>query len=299
MHLQPGKTIALVSTARFIDVEALDFAKSTIASWGYNIYEAENITQAHHQFAGTDEQRTVAFQDALDNTAIDAIWFVRGGYGSIRSFGAINFTQLSKKPKLLIGYSDITVWHSALNKMGIVSLHATMPINFRSNTVTCLEQTQKVLVGESYNYKVPAHPLNHAGTVKAKVLGGNLSMLYSLTGTDILPNYDGAILFLEDLDEYLYHIDRMMQNLKYSGILSQLKGVVIGGMSDMNDNAIPFGKTTEEIIAEAIAPYNIPLAFNFSIGHIDNNMPLVLGAEHLLEINEEGVATLSLLEALK
>ena len=299
MRLQPGSTIALVSTARFIDVEALAFAKNKISAWGYITFEAANITKAVNQFAGTDDDRNKAFQDALDNPAVDAIWFVRGGYGSLRSFEAIDFTHFAKNPKLLIGYSDITVWHSVLNKIGITTLHATMPISFKTNTLACLQETKNVLAGEKYTYTAPAHPLNIKGMVKAKVLGGNLSMLYSLTGTEVLPSYEGAILFLEDLDEYLYHIDRMMQNLKYSGILSKIKGVVIGGMSDMKDNTIPFGKTAEEIIAETIRPYNIPLAFNFSIGHINENMPLLLGAEHSLEIREDGVASLQLLEGLK
>ena len=288
MHLQPGDTIALLSTARFIDEESLKSAQSIIESWGYKTVIAENVLQQNHQFAGTDEQKALALQEAINKSNIKAIWFVRGGYGSIRCVDKVDLNPLKTNPKLFIGFSDVTVWHSLLNQMNIETLHATMLLSFKGNTPECLQQTKAMLAGQKATYQMPSNSLNIKGKVCGKLLGGNLSMLYSLTGTHILPDFTNAILFLEDLDEYLYHIDRMMQNLKYAGVLGKIKGVVVGGMSDMNDNAIPFGKTAKEIIAESIAPYNIPLAFDIPAGHIDNNNTLRLGAEHILEVTALG-----------
>ena len=277
LSLQKGDQIGLISTARKISEEELEYAKSLFSSWGLNVVFGDHLFRKFHQFAGTDTQRAADLQSMIDDPDIKAIMCVRGGYGTVRILDRINFTALQKNPKWIGGYSDVTALHSSVHNIGIPSLHCSMPINFSNNSEDSLESLRKALFGQKLSYQFPKHPLNRKGKTEGKVVGGNLSILYSLIGSKSDINTEGKILFLEDLDEYLYHIDRMMLNLKRNGKLSKLAGLVVGSMSEMNDNAIPFGKTAVEIIAEAVAEYDYPVAFNFPAGHLDNNNTLVLG----------------------
>lgn len=275
--LQKGDQIGIISTARKISKEELAFAKNTFTDWGLEVVFGENLFQEHHQFAGTDEQRASDLQWMIDNPNIKAIICARGGYGTVRILDQINFSALQENPKWIAGYSDVTALHSALHNLRISSLHSSMPINFSSNSKKSLESLKNALLGNTLSYHFPKHELNRNGIAQGEVIGGNLSIIYSLLGSPSDINTDGKILFLEDLDEYLYHVDRMMMNLKRNGKLSNLAGLLIGGMSDMNDNAIPFGKSAVEIIAGAVSDYNYPLAFNFPAGHLDDNNTLVFG----------------------
>lgn len=286
--LQKGDKIALISTARKISAPELDVAIKTINSWGLEVVLGQNLFSVDNQFAGSIEQRTSDLQQVLDSPKIKAILCVRGGYGTVQLIDKIDFSNFLKNPKWIIGYSDVTVLHNHINQnFNIPTLHATMPINFSTNTPEALLSLKNVLFGKLPNYICKHSSLNRLGKAQGELVGGNLSIIYSLTGTTSQLNTTNKILFLEDLDEYLYHIDRMMQNLKRVGMLSQLRGLLVGGMSDMNDNAVPYGKTAQEIIKDAVAEFDFPVAFDFSAGHLDDNRALIMGQEAVLCVEEE------------
>lgn len=288
-YLQKGDTIAIVATARKISMEELQPAIDIITNWGLKVVLGKNIFCIDNQFAGTDEERTSDMQWALNDTNIKAIICARGGYGTVRIIDKLDFTTFTKHPKWIIGYSDITVLHQNINQnFGIASLHATMPINFTKNE-EATESLRKALFGDELNYTIPAHALNRGGETSGELIGGNLSLIYALCGSKSDIDTKGKILFIEDLDEYLYHIDRMMMNLKRSGKLQHLAGLIVGGMSDMKDNTVPFGKTAEEIILDAVKEYDFPVCFDFPAGHIDRNLALVMGKRIELVVSGNGV----------
>ena len=285
-----GDKIGIISTARKITIQELNPAIKTLESWGLKVVLGINLFKEEDQFSGTVEQRTADFQSMIDNENIKAILCARGGYGTVQIIDEIDFSNMIKIPKWIIGYSDVTVLHSHLNNLGIASLHATMPINFEKNTKESLDSLKNALFGNMKSTTCKVHSFNKLGIAEAEVVGGNLSILYSLLGSDSDVNTDGKILFIEDLDEYLYHIDRMMMSLKRNGIFTKLKGLIVGGMSDMNDNAIPFGKTAKEIILEYTEVYDFPICFGFPAGHLTDNRCVRLGTSSLLEINENFVS---------
>jgi len=290
--LKIGYKIGIVSTARKITLEELKVATLILESWGLEIVLGQNLFEENNQFSGTIEQRTADFQSMIDNDAIKAILCARGGYGTVQIIDKIDFSSLKKTPKWIIGYSDVTVLHSHLNNLGIVSLHATMPINFENNSTESLQSLKNSLFGKSNRIERKSHAFNRLGQVDAEIVGGNLSILYSLLGSNSDIDTEGKILFIEDLDEYLYHIDRMMMNLKRNGKLAKLKALIVGGMNDMNDNEIPFGKSVEEIILEHTKEYNYPICFGFPVGHINDNRCIKLGVKSVLKITKNGVSLL-------
>lgn len=285
--LTPGSKVAIVSSARKVEESFIKEAIHFIENQGYEAVLGEHLYAEDRQFAGTDKQRAQDLQTAIDQEDIDMIWFARGGYGSIRVWGLVDYLPLKNNPKLICGYSDITVWHLQWLKLNIPSIHGTMPVNLSSNSEACLAATQKVWKGELDPVQWESHHFNQPGRAEGILVGGNLSMLYSLTGTPLMDLPKNCILFLEDLDEYLYHVDRMMQNLKFSEVYEKLSGIIIGGMSDMNDNAIPFGKTAEEILQDNFSDLEIPIAFGFPAGHCDHNMPLLMNVPIILDVKAE------------
>ena len=287
--LNIGDKIGIISTARKISLEELKPSIKLLEEWGLKVVFGKNLFEEDNQFSGTVSQRSSDLQSMIDDDSIKAILCARGGYGTVQIIDKVDFSHLIKNPKWIIGYSDVTVLHSHLHQLGITSLHATMPINFEKNTPKALESLKSALFGLGNLTEINHHHFNRFGKVEGEIVGGNLSILYSLLGSDSDINTDGKILFIEDLDEYLYHIDRIMMNLKRNGKLKNLKALIIGGMSDMNDNTIPFGKTAEEIILEYIKEFDFPVCFNFPAGHLDDNRTLVFGKECTLEINENGV----------
>lgn len=284
-YLKKGDKIGILATARKISKQDIEPAIAILKSLGLEVVLGKNLFRSDNQFSGTDEQRAADLQAMLDDPSIKAIISARGGYGTIRIVDKINFKKFKKQPKWVIGYSDITVLHSHIHNMGIETLHATMPINFKKNK-EATESLHRALFGKKLTYEFKAHPLNRKGEAKAEVIGGNLSLLYALAGSDSDIDTKEKILFIEDLDEYLYHIDRMMLNLKRSGKLKDLKGLIVGGMTDMKDNTIPFGKTAEEIILDAVKEYKYPVCFNFPAGHIDRNLALYLGRKIKLSVGK-------------
>jgi muramoyltetrapeptide carboxypeptidase len=283
--LQMGDTVAIVSTARKISPNEIQFAIHTLESWGLKVVLGNTIGTEYNQFAGDDDIRAADFQQMMNDSNVKAIICARGGYGTVRILDQLNFTQFTHHTKWIVGYSDVTALHAHINTyLYIQTLHATMPINFENNTKESLESLKNVLFGQPHSIKCNTHPLNIVGTAKGEIVGGNLSILYSILGTKSGINTDNKILFLEDLDEYLYHIDRMMIALKRAGKLNKIKALIVGGMTEMKDNTVPFGKTAEEIIVDTVKEYNIPVCFGFPAGHINDNRAIPFGKKALLQI---------------
>tara|TARA_Y100000991_G_scaffold184590_1_gene148455 strand:- start:5626 stop:6540 length:915 start_codon:yes stop_codon:yes gene_type:complete len=286
-YLKQGDKIGLISTARKISKEELQVAIEHIESWGLKIKFGKNLFNSYHQFSANDNRRAKDLQTMLDDDNIKAIICARGGYGTVRLIDKINFSKFQKTPKWIVGFSDVTVLHSHIHNLKIASLHSTMPVNFSNNNLASIKSLKDALFGKSINVKTKHHPLNRFGESIGQVVGGNLSILYSLIGSTSDINTDGKILFLEDIDEYLYHIDRMMISLKRSGKLSNLKGLIIGGMTKMNDNKISFGKDAESIIFDTVSEFNYPMCFEFPAGHIKNNKSIKLGLRAKLKVDKK------------
>lgn len=282
--LNQGDQIAIVATARKVTPEELQPAISLLKSWGLVTMMGSSIGLEEHQFAGTDQERTADLQQQMEDPNIKAIWCAKGGYGTVRILDLLDFSNFSKNPKWIVGFSDVTALHSQINNLGISTLHAQMCLSVETKSEASRETLRKALFGEDFDYHFPSSEFNRKGVAKGELVGGNLSVLFSLIGSESDLDLKGKILFLEDLDEYLYHIDRMMQNLKRNGWFDQISGLIIGGMNDMNDNTVPFGKTAKEIIAEITAEYDFPVAFNFLAGHIEDNQALILGRKVRLQV---------------
>ncbi|MCR4680624.1 MAG: LD-carboxypeptidase [Bacteroidales bacterium] len=279
-YLKRGDTVAIAAPARKISLEEIRPAVHMLQEASFNVYYDDRLFAQQNQFAGDEQTRAGYIQELLDSPAVNAIWFARGGYGSARIIDLLDFSAFKQHPKWLVGYSDITVFHAHINKnYDIATLHATMPINVHEGEreIAANQSLLAALTGQPLHYKLYTHPLNKPGYFEAPIIGGNLSVLYSLMGSPSDIDTDGKILFIEDLDEYLYHIDRMMTNLERSGKLDHLAGLIVGHMSDMHDNTIPYGKTAEEIVAEHCARHDFPVIFNFPAGHEADNRAIRLG----------------------
>lgn len=288
--LNHGDTIGVVSTARKISTQELQPLLHLIESWGLKYVLGETINAESNQYAGDDSDRFKDFQKMLDDSIVKAIWCARGGYGTVRIIDRLDFSEFKKNPKWIVGYSDVTVLHSHIHNFGIETLHANMAIDIATKTQETRDSIKKVLFGKDYEIKAASdNLLNRNGDAKGELIGGNLSLLYSLIGSPSELKTTGKILFIEDLDEMLYHIDRMMQNLKRNGLLKNIQGLIVGGMNDMKDNSIPFGKTAEEIVKEAVSEHNYPVCFDFPAGHINDNRALILGRIVNLGVSNEAV----------
>ena len=290
--IKVGDKIGLISTARKITMTEIQPAIDILKSWGLKIILPDSLFYEDHQFSGTIPQRTTALQLMIDDPSINAILCARGGYGTVQIIDSVNFSNLRKNPKWLIGYSDVTVLHSHLNKYGISSLHATMPINFKNNSKDTLLSLKNILFEKKNFINCSTNSLNRLGRVQAEIVGGNLSIIYSLIGSESDLNTDGKILFIEDIDEYLYHLDRMMINLKRNNKFKHLKGMIVGGMTDMKDNNIPYGKSAYEIIFSHVKEHNFPICFGFPSGHLTDNRSIILGINSVLNIEENNVSLL-------
>ncbi len=279
-YIKPGSKIRIVSPAGNIDKKYVLPAIEWLEQQGYRVEAGEHVLARHSGFAGTDKQRLDDLQNALDDKETDVILCSRGGYGTVRIIDKLTFEKFHEKPKWLVGFSDITILHSCLNNLGVASIHGAMPHSFfeKDGTPTeNLNSLMQILSGEKNTYSFRNSEHDRKGIVEAELVGGNLSIISSIQGTKYEINTDGKILFLEDIDEYLYHADRMMCQLKLSGKLEKLSGLVLGGFSGMKDNKPPFGKDIYEIVSEAVKEYGYPVAFGFPAGHDKKNMALVFG----------------------
>lgn len=289
--LSKGDTVAIMSPARKIEKELIDQFKEPLETKGLNVLIGENVFNENNQYAGTEIDKLKDFQSFLDNPNVKAIFFSRGGYGSSRFVDQVNFQQFYNKPKWLVGFSDTCVFLNHVSANGnIASLHAPMPSTADEND---FEYMMKFLFKGEIIENLHKHSLNREGDCEGDIVGGNLSIVYSIRGTKSEPNFERKILFLEDLDEYLYHIDRMMVNLKRGGVLESISGLIVGYMSDMNDNSTPYGKTAEEIIYEHVEEFKYPVYFGYNAGHLKPNKVLPFGMKAKIQSNRLILSSLS------
>ena len=284
--LKKGDTVAIVATARKNIDDNLKPAINLLTQWGLKVVVGSSIGLDFNQLAGTDAQRALDFQTQMDDKNIKAIWCVRGGYGTVRMIDLLDFTKFKQNPKWIIGFSDVTVLHNHLNTMGFQSIHGAMPVSIGKASELAKQTLQYSLFGDKVSYEIPPHSMNRFGKASGELVGGNLSILYSLLGSKSAIDCRDKILFIEDLDEYLYHIDRMLINLDRNGCLQNLKGIVVGAMTKMKDNDVPWGKNALETVDDITKKYNIPTIFNFPAGHIQDNRALKFGAKATIEVNE-------------
>lgn len=265
-------------------------AVALLQSWGLEVVLGDTVNASYHQFAGDDDLRARDLQRFLDDDSIKAIIAARGGYGVIRMIDKVDFSHFAQHPKWLIGFSDITVLHTHLfGNYQLQSIHGQMPINIPDASARSLDTLRKALFGESLNYEFKSHTLNRSGDGNGILVGGNLSLLVTVSGSVSDIDYAGKVLFIEDVGEYLYAIDRMLRNLKRAGKLANLAGLIVGGFTDVKDNDIPFGQTVPEIIMEIVKEYDYPVCFDFPAGHIPDNCSLILGRSIDLSVQEQRV----------
>ena len=288
-NLKEGDKVGILSTARKIKLTEIQFGIDFLRSLKLEPVIGHTIGMEDNQYAGSDYQRQDDLQKMFNDTSIKAVWCARGGYGTVRIIDNIDFYKFVKNPKWLMGYSDVTVLHSHIHKLGVQTLHSIMPYGLDNNTEAAKNSFINAIFGKKVNYTIDKSPLNRLGEGIGEVVGGNISILYSLCGSFSAITTDGKILFIEDLDEYLYHVDRMMVNLKRNHMLKNLKGLIVGGLTKMHDNTIPFGKNAQEIILDAIKDYEYPVCFDFPAGHLEDNRTLVLGAVATLRVTSQNV----------
>lgn len=291
-YLESGDIIAIAAPARKVSEQEMLPAVRFLQEAGFRVHLDDRLFAECHQFAGDEQTRAGYIQELLDNPDIKAIWFARGGYGSARIIDQLDFSAFCRNPKWLVGYSDVTVFHAHVHqRYGIATLHGTMPINVHDGEFNSPANQSLIdaLTGSQLRYEIQKHPLNRLGEFSAPVVGGNLSILYSLMGSTSELDTDGKVLFIEDLDEYLYHIDRMMTNLDRSGKLRNLAGLIVGYLSDMHDNTIPYGKNAEEIVAEHCQKYDFPVIFNFPAGHEALNKAIRMGCPMRCQIQNQKI----------
>lgn len=287
-YLTKGDTVGILATARKVELRSIQPAIKLLERWGLHVVVGKTVGIDNNQLAGQDWQRATDMQQMLDNPSIKAIWSSKGGYGTVRIVDRLDFTKFKKNPKWIIGFSDATVLHSHINKMDIATLHAIMGISVANATPEAIESLRKSLFGEKLSYSIPPHAFNKQGAASGELIGGNLSVLYSIVGSASETDTKGKIIFIEDLDEYLYHIDRMMMNLERNNYFKDVKGIIIGGMTKMRDNDVPWGHDALEIIKDITSKYKIPICFNFPAGHIKDNRALPMGKSVTFEVTASG-----------
>jgi muramoyltetrapeptide carboxypeptidase len=290
--LQPGDKIGIVAPASSVRYEDIIPGISLFREgWKLQVVEGKTLKSSFHQFSAPDEDRLADLQRMLDDPSIKAIIAARGGYGCSRIIDQLDFTNFIKSPKWLVGFSDLTVVLSQLYQLGYASVHAPMAKSITlEGAAEAAESLRSILFGELPGYSVVPHALNRTGSAVAEIVGGNLCMLAHVIGSSTQMDTEGKILFIEDINEYLYNLDRMMIQLKRAGKLSHLAGLIVGQFTDMKDNSNPsFGKTAYEIIHEHIAGYDYPVSFDFPVGHVADNRAIGIGMNAYLDVNKEGV----------
>ncbi|MGK0421317.1 MAG: muramoyltetrapeptide carboxypeptidase [Polaribacter sp.] len=296
-YLQEGDTIAIVAPAGILKdrEDTIQKAKELAENWGLIVVLGSNLFNQNNHFSGTDNERFQDFQEALDNKNIKAIWSARGGYGSVRILDKLNFTEFIAHPKWIIGYSDITAFHNHIHNLGIETMHGMMATSLEEIPEEILETKasfKKALFGEELKYSIPSSEdnrnaiLNSGEILKGQLIGGNLSILTSMLGSNSQLSTAGKILFIEEIGEYKYSIDRMLQSLKRAGYFTKVKAVIVGNMSSIKKNSTQWGSTIEQLILDVI-PENIPVLFDFPAGHEADNRALIFGRNVALEVDME------------
>lgn len=287
--LKRGSKVSIVAPARKVTPDQIQFAINWLKEKGFVPVYDDRLYAVDHIFAGSDDLRAAVLQEYLDDDTIDAIWFARAGYGCIRIIDKVDFTRFMMHPKWIIGFSDATVFHGKLSRLNCPSLHASMPFFLEDKTSEALQSIYYVLTDNPIQYEIVPHQLNRTGVVEGEMVGGNLSVLYGMMGSNSFPETDGKILFIEDVDEYIYHIDRMMRALKRAGKLESIKALVVGGLTQIHDNPDPFGESVEEVIKSAVNEYGYPVCFGFPAGHFSDNRAIVFGRKLRLTVTDKSV----------
>lgn len=286
-YLKKGDLIGITCSSSKMDQQAAEYAAGVISSWGYQVHLGITVGTSFHNFSAPDELRLEELQDMLDDPDIKAIIFGRGGYGLVCILDDLDFKKFRKHPKWICGYSDITVLHTHIHQQyGIPTIHSMMCSGIRPDTAEneYVDSLRLALKGTPYRYACAPHDLNRTGKATGQLIGGNLSLLANLSGTDSQPDTKGKILFLEDISEYRYNIDRMMYNLKRAGWLEDLAGLVVGSFTDSKETETPFGQTEYEIIRNIVQDYDYPVCFGFPVGHTNENYALKIGLTHELHV---------------
>ena len=281
-YLKKGDTIMILAPAgRIKDKKGLEAGIELANHWGLVVFFGNHLLSQDNTFAGTDEQRLEDLQKALDNSSIKAIWAARGGYGTVRIVDDLDFSKFMQQPKWIIGYSDITVLHNKLHELGYQSVHGQMPLTLNLEDPVQRESIQslyKTLFGKKLQYKIDSSEFNRLGESSGQLVGGNLSIVYSMLASDTNLNMNRKVLFIEDVGEALYHIDRMMISLKRAGYFLDCEGIIVGNFKLKANESNPFGKSLEDIVLEAAEGTDFPIIFNFPAGHVDDNRSLLLGS---------------------
>lgn len=290
-YLRKGDTIGIVCPSGYMPADKAQTCIKVLQEWGYQVKIGKTLGHQFHYFSGTDQERLEDLQKMLDDTTVKAILCGRGGYGMSRIIDLLDFKIFKKNPKWIIGYSDITLLHAHLyTQLKTASLHSPMAAAFNDGEFEneYIQSLKKILKGGSYKYRSTAHPLNQFGTGSGELVGGNLSLLAHMIGSRSAFNFNKKILFIEDIGEYIYNIDRMMIQLERSGVLQNLSGLIIGGFTDMKDTVIPFGATITQVIHERVKKYQYPICFDFPVSHSRENYPLKVGVKHELKVGKGG-----------
>ncbi len=289
-YLKEGDKIAITCPAKKLPALMTD-AIALLRSWGLEVVLGETAGASFHQFAGDDELRARDMQRLIDDDSVKAIIAARGGYGTIRMIDKVDFSRFAQNPKWLVGFSDIALLHAHLySNYNVQTIHGQMPVNIPDASATSLETLKKALFGYEITYVFNSHSPNRAGECTGVLIGGNLSLLIASLGSVSDFDYEGKILFIEDVGEYLYAIDRMLRTLCRGGKLKNLAGLMVGSFTEIKDNDIPFGQTVDEIVMEVVKEYAYPVCFDFPAGHIPDNEALVLGRVLHLSVEERNVA---------
>jgi muramoyltetrapeptide carboxypeptidase len=293
-YLKHGDTIGILCPSGFMSYEKAQTSITVLEEWGYNIKTGSTLGSQLNYFSGTDEQRLNDLQQMMDDDSIKAIFCARGGYGLSRIIDGLSFKKFKRNPKWIIGFSDITILHLHLySNYKIASMHAPMASAFNDDGYknSFVQSLQRVLSGQKINYQCVPHPFNKEGSVRGRLLGGNLSLMAHLAGTSSDIKTKGKILFIEDVGEYIYNIDRMLYQLKRNGKLDKIAGLIIGGFTEMKDTTIPFGQTAYEVIMDIVKEYDYPVCFNFPVSHGMENYALKIGIKYELAVSNK-LATL-------
>jgi muramoyltetrapeptide carboxypeptidase len=290
--IKKGDTIAIVAPSGILKnrTQEIKKAKALLNSWGLHVVLGKHLFNQNNHFAGTDYERYEDLQNAMDDKSIKAIWCARGGYGTVRVLDKLNYSSFEKNPKWIIGYSDITALHNQLHIEGFESIHAMMCSSLQDNFED-IEQTiatfKDALFGDALNYTLNGSDYNKPGTITAPIVGGNLTVLQTMLGSKTSLETSGKILFIEEIGEYKYHIDRMLQSLKRAGYFKNCKGLIVGDISKLRKNTTHWGSSVEQLILDALNEFDFPIAFNMPAGHKKDNRALILGRTIDLIVNKE------------
>ncbi|MFK8045294.1 MAG: LD-carboxypeptidase [Crocinitomicaceae bacterium] len=281
-----SKNIRIVSPAKAISINLIENAVKLLSDAGHQVSIGKYTNGNHNYFSGLQQERLVDFQNAIDDPSVDIILCARGGYGCIQIIDELDFSSLHGKEKIIVGFSDVTVFHMHCHALGLQTIHATMPLNFANNSEASIGSLLDAINWKRIKYELPPNNQNKIGIAKGEIIGGNLASIQTLIGTNSDCDFTDKILFIEDVGEYVYTIDRMFWGLKKAGKLKHLAGMIIGGMTNIKDTEVPFGKSLEEVVLSHVIDYNYPVCFGFPAGHIDDNRAIIFGKQSALRVKK-------------